>query len=132
MPFISGFRYPLDTASDEEKTKAPNRIHWSTVYKEIVQGILRIGSEATTAGTEPFFIKILSQSGALVEVDARELGIVISVDEVETATIFNQRVYAYLNRDRYPFILDKMTNTLKSKQEPADAAVAKVARVPGD
>lgn len=132
VPFMSGFRWPLDTAPDGA-TKAPNRIYWSTVYKDVVQGILTIGrSSAGGAKKEPFVIRIPSHSGALVEVDAREMGVVISVDEIETATIFNQRVFAYLNRDRYPFILDKMTGTLKAKQEPADEAAAKAAKGPGD
>jgi len=114
IPFMSGFRWPFDTASYE--AKQPNRIHWSTLYKDIVQGILSIGQLASERAKdkdkdkneqqEKFMIEIPGPAGTRVKVDAREMGVVICVDDIETATRFNQRVYTHLNRDRHTNVSD--------------------------
>lgn len=103
VPFLSGFRWPLETEADGSDKK-PNRVEWSTYYAGIVETILQIGKAADNTKPDSYAVKIPSPSGALVDVDASEMGVVIPIDDIETASRFNPRVYAYLNRDRYPFL----------------------------
>jgi hypothetical protein len=124
VPFMSGFRWPLDTEHDGA-AKMPNRVHWSTLYKDIVQAVLSIGKNSGTPSQDPFLIKIPGPSGVLLDVDAREMGLVISIDDIESATRFNQRVYAYLNRDRYPYVLEKLKAVKSGSNKPGDAAAGK-------
>jgi hypothetical protein len=130
LPFMSGFRWPLDTKPDGAAV-APNRIHWSTTYAPVVRAILSNTQRGGGAQKQPVLVKVPGPTGALVDVDASEMGIVVCVDDIETATIFNQRMYAYLNRDRYPPILDRLTPKKASAgQLPADMAAVKVAEAP--
>lgn len=116
VPFLSGFRWPLETQADGAD-KRPNRVEWSTYYAGIVETILQIGKALGEAEPDSYKVKIPGPSGTLVDVDAREMGVVIPIDDIETVSRFNPRVYAYLNRDRYPS-LEKLE--AKTVPEPED------------
>jgi hypothetical protein len=101
VPFLSGFRWPIESGRNDEKCPA-NRVHWSTVYRGAVEVIL----EGKTKVTAPSMA------------DKNDMGVVISVDEIETATLFHPTVYTYLNRDRYP----KAWERLQERQAANPAA----------
>lgn len=100
VPFMSGFRWPLKTTPSDDRR--PNRIEWTTFYKETVRAVLSVGR--TEKRQEALKIKIPGPLNIPVEVDARDMGVIVLVEDIESATRFNQRVFAYLNRDRYPLL----------------------------
>jgi hypothetical protein len=122
IPFMSGFRWPFDIESDG--AKQPNRIHWSTLYKDIVQGIISIGQQAKSRNgqsqsQDTFMIEIPGPAGTRIKVDAREMGVVICVDDIESATRFNQRIYTHLNKDRGPSILEPAKTSASTPKSSA-------------
>jgi hypothetical protein len=119
IPFMSGFRWPLDTVGDG-MTKMPNRITWSTLYIPLVKTILKIGTN-TNLDKKCKTVSIPDRDGNPVEIDAKQIGLVISTDDIETATQFDQKVYEYLNRDRYPYGKEK-TKTKDAGAEPVEVS----------
>lgn len=113
IPFMSGFRWPLNTEVDGI-AKMPNRINWSTLYIPLVQTILDIGTDKNAIDKKSKTVQIPGKDGGFVDVAVQQLGVVISTDDIETATQFDQKVYEYLNRDRYPYAKEK------TKAEDAD------------
>jgi len=101
IPLMSGFRWPLDIVNDGV-ARMPNRINWSTLYSPLVKTILQLGADDNATNRKSKTVRIPGRDGGFVEVDVKQIGVVISTDDIETATQFDQKVYEYLNRDRYP------------------------------
>jgi hypothetical protein len=47
-------------------------------------------------------VKVTAEDSRTIRFDPRDIAIILPIDQIGTATLFDERVYAFLNRERDP------------------------------
>jgi hypothetical protein len=94
IPLMSGYRVPL--AADPSASPKPGGVVFTTYYEDAVATVLDASSYAKGE------VAFESDDGRSIRFDPRDIAIIVPIGQIETASLFDPRVYAYLNRDRDP------------------------------
>jgi hypothetical protein len=94
VPMMSGYRIPL--SESPSGPRPPGGVVFSTFYEDAVATVIDASKYAERE------ITFTASDGRSIKFDPRDIAIIIPVDQIETATLFDPRVYAYLNRERNP------------------------------
>jgi hypothetical protein len=94
IPLMSGYRVPL--SGDPAASPKPGGVVFTTYYEDAVATVLDASSYAASE------ITFESDDGRTIKFDPRDIAIIVPIGEIETASLFDPRVYAYLNRERDP------------------------------
>ena len=115
FPFLSGFRTPLDI--EEANGGQPGGVVFTTVYEDLLWVTTAVSD--TPANEILSEVTVEDEVGRTFSFDPHSLRIVVPKCDVESVTIFDPAVYAFLNRRTNPTAWENLVGPPKKHHEPS-------------
>lgn len=121
-PFLSGYRTPLDI--EEPNNSPPGGVVFTTFYEEVVHLTKALSQQSSGDAGDLGEITVMDEEGRSISFDPQLLKIVVPKADIESATVFDPKIYAFLNRRVNPSAWDRLVGAPEPAAEPFEDVVA--------